>query len=42
MRSIERLRELSRLCLRMQEQRVSVMGDTHRLPDPFWCMATQI
>ena len=25
----------------MQEQRVSVMGDTHRLPDPFWCMATQ-
>ena len=25
----------------MQEQRVSVMGDTHQLPDPFWCMATQ-
>lgn len=25
----------------MQEQRVSVMGDTHILPDPFWCMATQ-
>ena len=25
----------------MQEQRVSVMGDTHVLPDPFWCMATQ-
>ena len=25
----------------MQEQRVSVMGETHRLPDPFWCMATQ-
>lgn len=25
----------------MQEQRVSVMGDTHNLPDPFWCMATQ-
>ena len=25
----------------MQEQRVSVMGETHALPDPFWCMATQ-
>ena len=25
----------------MQEQRVSVMGETHVLPDPFWCMATQ-
>ena len=25
----------------MQEQRVSVMGDTHILPEPFWCMATQ-
>lgn len=25
----------------MQEQRVSVMGETHSLPDPFWCMATQ-
>lgn len=25
----------------MQEQRVSVMGETHTLPDPFWCMATQ-
>jgi MoxR-like ATPase len=25
----------------MQEQRVSVMGNTYELPDPFWCMATQ-
>ena len=25
----------------MQEQRVSVMGNTYELPSPFWCMATQ-
>lgn len=25
----------------MQEQRVSVLGKTHELPFPFWCMATQ-
>ena len=25
----------------MQEQRVSVMGTTYDLPEPFWCMATQ-
>ena len=25
----------------MQERRVTVLGETHNLPDPFWVLATQ-
>lgn len=34
-------RTQSALLEAMQEQRVTVLGTTHDLPKPFWCMATQ-
>lgn len=34
-------RTQSALLEAMQEQRVTVLGKTHELPKPFWCMATQ-